>query len=71
MKTLFISLCIAPTILLSNLSTIKKEVEIKSKDTLLIMSENHLMNLHFFLCGRHQAFFEVLELIERIENDKR
>ncbi len=67
MRNIFILVCLFPALLTSNLYSLKKEIEIKSKETLITMSENHLMNLHFFLWGRHQAFFEVLEMIEKIE----
>ncbi len=67
MRNIFILLCLSPALLTSNLYSVKREIEIKSKETLITMSENHLMNLHFFLCGRHQAFFEILEIIEKIE----
>jgi hypothetical protein len=56
-----------PFILSANMGSLKRELKLKSKETLLNMSENHLMNYHFYLCGRNEALFEILLLIEKME----
>lgn len=71
MRNILLSAALIPSVVFGNINLLKKEIELKSKTTLISISENHLMNAHMFLCGRHQAFFEVLELIEEMENAKK
>lgn len=69
MKNLFMILVLAPSFLSANLLALKKELELKIKLNLIEIECNHLMNKNMFLHGKSQAYFEVIDMIEYMENE--
>lgn len=71
MKSIILSMALVPCILFADMSALKKDIEIKANETLIYLSKDNTYKVHMFLCGRHQAFLEVLEMIEEFESGKK
>jgi len=69
MKRIIFATILLPMFLNASLDSLKKEIELKKKINLVEIENTHLMNKFFYLSGKAQGYFEILEIIEMMEQE--
>ncbi len=69
MKKLIL-LALIPACVFGNMIQIKKSINLRMKQTLIFMDEKKNNGEMYYLLGRNEAYLDILELIQQIEENE-